>query len=64
MVHEDMIRLFLIRHGNTMDEETKAGIMRIMIFALLGMRLHRSRKALIASDHLPIAADFRLGPQE
>lgn len=25
-------------------------------------RLWRTRKALIASDHLPLVADFRIGP--
>ena len=29
---------------------------------LEGAMLHRSRKALIASDHLPLAADFRVRP--
>ena len=28
---------------------------------LEGATLHRSRKALVASDHLPIVADFHLG---
>jgi endonuclease/exonuclease/phosphatase family metal-dependent hydrolase len=27
---------------------------------LVGLRLHRSRTALVASDHLPLVADFRL----
>jgi endonuclease/exonuclease/phosphatase family metal-dependent hydrolase len=29
--------------------------------ALEGLRLHRTRKALLASDHLPLVADFQLG---
>ncbi len=31
---------------------------------LEGAMLHRSRKAIIASDHLPIAADFRMRQRE
>jgi hypothetical protein len=27
---------------------------------LLNIKIHRSRLALIASDHLPLVADFRL----
>jgi hypothetical protein len=28
------------------------------------MTLHKSRTALVASDHLPLVADFRLHPDE
>ena len=29
---------------------------------VVGLTLHRTRKALIASDHLPLIADFKLLP--
>ncbi len=32
------------------------------IFSLVGMRLHKTRRSVLASDHLPLVADFTRNP--
>ena len=45
-------------------QEEKTALAQSYELELHKLTLHRTRRALLASDHLPLVADFRLRPPE